>query len=760
MNLKSNINTFRFYIFILGILLIVMMLSACTRSNQKHRILVIHSYEKEYTAYPDFNRMIVKEFKHNNISADIRTIYIDCHSYIEDLERDWLNRQLDSLGEWKPEVILVNDDQACYTLLTSEKPLVCETPIVFAGVNYPNWPLIKKFPNVTGFCDSPDYITNLKVIEEILNGKALVYMFLDSTFLDRKIRTDLHQQMNSIGLTIMEPDSRQIDQVNMTLNDKINERTKKEKMEVQIRRIRNADYGSEGIIWNLSRFSAKRHYLQSKRDPITIKISKLADNASFSAINEAVGYDEDLLGGYFTPMHIQVTDQVMAAVSILKGTSPADIPIRESEKAYVIDWKVFKLLGLKNPETLDKYEIMNISFYEKHPVLSVLSASFILLIILSLFAWLIFIYKRETNRKKLVLRELKKEKESLALAIEGSNTYAWHLEDEQIFIVDDFWEVLNLTPRSLTIDEFVSHIHPAQRKNFENNRYLLHQPGKRTVKYQFSFNGEPYQWWELRYSLVSGSDKQELAGLLLNIQEFKDREQELIEARKMAEKAELKESFLANMSHEIRTPLNAIVGFSNILITDNELAEQDKIEYMGLVNKNSTLLLKLIGDILELSRIESGNMSFQLEQCTVARLIEDIYRTHQILIPKSLEFIKEVSDNTAVKIETDILRLTQVITNFLNNAAKFTSNGYIKLGFTYNESCNEVSIYVEDTGSGICQQEQKMIFNRFYKQNEFEQGTGLGLSICQVIADKLDGRIELCSEPGKGSRFTIIIPCL
>ena len=136
------------------------------------------------------------------------------------------------------------------------------------------------------------------------------------------------------------------------------------------------------------------------------------------------------------------------------------------------------------------------------------------------------------------------------------------------------------------------------------------------------------------------------------------------------------------MSHEIRTPLNAIVGFSNILALDDELNPEERLEYIGSINKNSDLLLKLINDILELSRIESGYMSFEYEKCLVSDLVDSIYTTHQMLIPEQLEFIKELNA-VQVEVMVDKGRLTQVLTNFLNNASKFTKVGYIKLGYCY-----------------------------------------------------------------------------
>ena len=212
------------------------------------------------------------------------------------------------------------------------------------------------------------------------------------------------------------------------------------------------------------------------------------------------------------------------------------------------------------------------------------------------------------------------------------------------------------------------------------------------------------------------------------------------------------------MSHELRTPLNSIVGFSNILAAEEDLSSDERQEYIDTINKNSELLLKLINDILELSRIESGYMSFSYTKCLVKELVNDVYMTHHVLITPRLEFIKE-EEELSLEIEVDRDRLVQVLTNFLNNATKFTERGSIKIGYRYLPHEESVQIYVEDTGRGIPREEQQMIFSRFYKQNEFSQGAGLGLSICKVIVEKLRGRIILTSESGKGSCFTVVLPC-
>lgn len=365
------------------------------------------------------------------------------------------------------------------------------------------------------------------------------------------------------------------------------------------------------------------------------------------------------------------------------------------------------------------------------------------------------------KRKKKAQIDLADKKESLELAIEGSDTFAWKLEKDRFIFETAFWEAMKQPEKDLDIESLIVLSHPDDKEQIRLDWENHLSARKKIVQLRCDFNGKGYQWWEFRYTTTQlSTGGYQTAGLLLNIQEVKEKEFELEEARRIAEKAELKESFLANMSHEIRTPLNAIVGFTNIVTTCNDLPEEEKQEYMNIINKNTELLLKLINDILELSRLDAGQMSFDFSVCSVDKLINDIYITHQMLVPSHLTFLKEVPTSSSLEVRVDIGRVTQVLTNFLNNACKFTSEGYIKLGYIYVEDRNEVHIYVEDSGKGIPEEAQKIIFSRFYKHDEFTQGTGLGLSICKVIIKKLGGQIKLQSEEGKGSRFTIVLPCV
>ena len=625
--------------------------------------------------------------------------------------------------------------------------------MVFGGVNYPNWELLKEYPNVTGFHDRMDLMKNIRLGAKLFGEDVELFTVLDSTYIDRQIRADIENQLKDEKVTCMVGYSGTPREKRLHYPHKEGY-TRFSSLSVRI----GQKQETANFIWTLSKYSTGMCYLQMKRDYTSVNIGNICASPSLTAINEAFGYNEKLLGGYITTSLILAEEEVSAAIRILHGEKPSDIPVRESRKKYVVDWNVMQQRGISKESIPAECTIINIPFREEYPVAWGTGVVLIIILLSTLFVWLFFLYRREQGRKRRALYELESEKETLALAIEGSDTFAWKLENDHFVFEKEFWISQKMSAKSLGFEELLSFMHPDHWDEVRGYWKNISKAGKVVSQVRCDFNEKGYQWWEFRYKtiLLSGGGYK-AAGLLLNIQAIKDREQELEEARLLAEKAELKQSFLANMSHEIRTPLNAIVGFSNILALDDGVSPEERLEYIGSINKNSDLLLKLINDILELSRIESGYMSFEYEKCFISELVDSIYMTHQMLISEQLEFIKEL-DAVQVEVMVDKGRLTQVITNFLNNASKFTKTGYIKLGYRYLSESDRVAIYVEDTGRGIELSEQKMIFSRFYKQDEFSQGAGLGLSICQVIVEKLRGKIELWSEPGKGSRFTVVLP--
>ena len=233
-------------------------------------------------------------------------------------------------------------------------------------------------------------------------------------------------------------------------------------------------------------------------------------------------------------------------------------------------------------------------------------------------------------------------------------------------------------------------------------------------------------------------------------------EKDLRVAKDRAEESNrLKSAFLANMSHEIRTPLNSIVGFSDVLAVGGN-TEEEQQTYYQIIKTNSDLLLRLINDILDLSRLEANRVTLTWEECDVVQLCRQVVASVSVSRQSGNQFLF-VSDYESFRMTTDIQRMQQVIINLMSNADKFTRKGQITLEFSVNEETEMAVFSVTDTGCGIPKEKQKLVFERFEKLNEYAQGTGLGLSICQVIATKLKGRITLSSEMNKGSRFNIVL---
>ena len=301
-------------------------------------------------------------------------------------------------------------------------------------------------------------------------------------------------------------------------------------------------------------------------------------------------------------------------------------------------------------------------------------------------------------------------------------------------------------------------VHPDDRAGMRETYYDLYYDRATIVRKEhrsmFWEGSNEYVWFE---SFVTVGDRDGeghptlLVGGSLLIDERKKMEEELLNAKEAAEISNhLKSAFLANMSHEIRTPLNAIVGFSNVLAYTED--ENERQEYIKIIENNNTLLLQLIGDILDLSKIEAGVFEFVYSKVNLNVLLMEVIRAARLRLKDDSVVVEFVECLPECVICSDVNRLMQVMNNLITNAIKFTAKGSIRVGYRLRED-ESLYFYVSDTGCGIPADKLKEVFGRFVKLNSFQQGTGLGLSICESIVTRLGGQIGVMSEVGQGSTF-------
>ena len=356
----------------------------------------------------------------------------------------------------------------------------------------------------------------------------------------------------------------------------------------------------------------------------------------------------------------------------------------------------------------------------------------------------------------------------LSLMLEAGNVFPWFADivSGKIEIGDELFKAYGVDRKEFRDDffhmtTFIASIYPDDRGIFEAiyNSLLAGESCKIGLELRLDLlNTGEYKWVDLKGVAQEFDERGKVTkvlGFIADIQKRRDDEQALIEAKQRAEESDrLKSAFLANVSHEIRTPLNAIVGFSEVIAHTESECERE--EYLDIVKANSNLLLHLINDILDLSRIESGKMEFIDENIQMDELCEELRQMHQMRIKNDVKIIFE-RPAASLTIVSDSHRLRQLYSNLISNAIKYTEKGAITFGYKLKGDMMEG--YVRDSGSGIPAEKLNNVFGRFEKLDLLKQGFGLGLSICKSILDKMGGEIWVESELGVGSCFYFLIPC-
>ena len=728
----------------------------------KHILVMFSEAERRYD-FIDYESIILKHFDKHQINADVTFRYLDCERWAPGVEIEKAREIVEKANrQRKLDMIVTIGDQATYSTLCNNVKPINEIPVIFAAVQFPNWEQIKKYPNVTGLSDAPDVAKNIHLAEKMA-GRRQTFTLLDNTFLDNKMREQINTQLTDTADIINNLDWHESV---LDLMTKYSDRFSITPLSLR-RMWLNRKQGEEitkGEEQNLVRLLRKfkdNIYLQLRYDPWSLQMIRFGNTYPMLTATH-MGFGRfNTIGGYFSSADDIAEGLAKYVVRINNGDAPEQFMIIPSHKDYYVDWKVAKQYGRTYEELeAEGYTLVNMPWKERHEKLyySLIAGG----ILLAIIAIIVFMtqYLKMRKQKAEAERRVKHESALYNLAVQNYRTFVWESVGTYLYMGDGFWHFFGKEPVTImNLGDFLSYIKPEYHDLFIEGEEIILKGGTHTIEFvaDFAGNGDLH-WYQMRGQGELDEDGVFVRsfGMLMNIDDFKDREYELNEARKMAEEATLKESFLANMSHEIRTPLNAIVGFSDLLaMPDNDFTEEDRKLFIDTIHTNNELLLKLVNDILDVSRIESGHMEFVIKPHSVKEMMDKIYQTFLVQIPRHLEF--RYASDYDVTVNVDEGRMRQVITNFITNASKFTPEGSITMGWTVNEETNKVELYVEDTGIGLSEEDRKMVFSRFFKKDEFKQGTGLGLSICKLIVSRLGGSIKVKSELGRGSRFSVFL---
>ena len=735
--------------------------------NDKPHILVMFSENKLAYQFADCEDIIAKALKNKGVDADITFEYLNCGHWEANREIEEARKIVDRANAKKPlAMILLYGDQATYSTLSTDTPMMHTLPVVFGGVQFPNWDQLSCHENVTGVSDPIDIVKNIEAAYT-LTGKRMTFVMLNRAFLDRKVKEDIDNQLDKAkyvinnlnwDYSVMELLTDHSDQYSMTV-------LSLRYLYLNCKKTDPLDPNDGDNFRRVTRMFKDLIYIQSKYDPTPVQIIQATNHWPMLTAT-AMGFTDPgtpYIGGYFASVNNIAADMADCAAKILAGAKPKDIKIRPTKKEYYLDWQVAKRYKFDPDKLPGGYHVIRMPLVDRFPMLSSLimySGTIVMLVVIVI---LLRLFIREKRQKVKVMAQLERENSLYNIAVQDSRTFAWERVGQSIYLSDAFWQHYGHEPKIITSGDFMSMLHPDSRDIYIDGLDHVHkgETFANDVKADFFGNGE-WHWYQIRGKgiLDEHGNFVKSYGMLINVDGFKQREKEMEEARKLAEEATLKESFLANMSHEIRTPLNAIIGFSDLLLQpDADFTEEDKKLFSDTIHTNNDLLLKLINDILDVSRIESGQMDFVIKAWSVRDIMERIYHTFEVQMPKHLAF-NFVQPEEDVLIEVDESRLRQVIGNFLTNAGKFTPKGSVTLGWIKDMQTGKVELYVEDTGIGLSEEDRTMVFSRFYKKDEFKQGTGLGLSICKAIVVRLGGSIKVRSELGNGSRFSVYLKYL
>ena len=749
------------------IMILPFLLAGCLNGNRNDRVrhddkrynvLCLFVYDSVFRNYRIYEETLSKSLEDNGIKADIRNVYSSGH--LDMAQSEALEASLKRLNDdkWIPDVVCCIDDRTLSLYLNGEYgkwlPPVDSIPMVAAGLRCPDWSLIRRSTNIAVCTDLLNIQRNIELAVRMAHYTAVpgqpmysnvVVIELDTTEYDNRIRERLRNELNRPPY---------VNNMDFHIKDMpLDQLAEKYKDSIFINVFSNAspelnDYRSDG---DYHRHRVKilnsltmTPFLTVKRDIDNEQVLSKTLKPQFSAVRDGFGDgSRRALCGYFASYETVARDQAAYVAQILRGESAGSLPIKEHQANYYMSWRAMELLNLKYGDFCNDFIIVMAPWRVQHPVRFILMILFdILLFIGLLYSGLHMLFRKRDAELQNALDEIGNERIMLDMALQNADC----------IIISSADDLIELEPM----------LHPDDSEAFAELLASL-ASGKPVLTKDFRLTkdeGKSYRWWQFRPNLNMAKTEEHrlemlecLSGIVIDINDTVVYNEYMTEAAIVAEEITNKETFLMNISHEIRTPLNAILGFAQLLSTDDGLIQgEERDEIVKLIRDNSALLGEMIEDILQFSRFESGRVDVNPVETEIAPLMKSIFDEWYDKKPSNLDFVFEPGRDHVFAL-IDPIRVQAVMGQYIKNAFKFTEKGTVWLGWHYNISDESVRLSVDDTGCGIESRRLNKVFNIFWKDDMFKTGVGLGLTIAKMITEKMDGTVGVESKPGIGSCF-------
>lgn len=738
---------------LLSLLLTVGGFTGCDRTahddERTYNVLCLFVYDSVFRNYRDYEKQFAASLAQNGIKADIRNVY--SAGQLDLAQSDAYEKPLRQLNEenWVPDVVCCIDDRTLSLYLKGMYeewlPKVDSIPVVAAGLRCPDWPLIRSHTNISVCTDLLNVQRNIEMAVKMAHLVAVpglpmysnvVVIELDTTEYEKRIRERLRVELdrppyvNNMDFHIKDLS---LEQLSDRFRDSIFVNVFSNGSPELNRYRSDGDYHAYRL--SILNSLTMTPFITFKRDIENEQVLSKTVKPQFSAVRDGFGDgSRRTLCGHFASYETVARDQALYVSRVLRGEEAGSLPMLEHEAKDYMSWRAMELLDLKYNDYKDRFKIVGAPWRVQHPFGFFFFIFLDVLLLLAFVLLLLYLlFRKKDEELQQTLADLDDERIMLDMALQNADCIVISSSDELMEI-----QPMLHPDDSDAIADILTSIASGRQVGARNFR--LSKDG-----------GKSYRWWQFRQSDTDSLES--LSGIVIDINDSILYNEYMTEATLVAEEITSKETFLMNISHEIRTPLNAILGFAQLLSTDDGLIQgEEKEEIAALIRENSALLGEMIEDILQFSRFESGRIDVNPVETEIAPLVRQIYDNWKGNVPQGIEFSISAGREGVFAV-VDPARVEAVMAQYIKNAFKFTGKGSVIIGWYFNLKDMTVRLFVDDTGCGIEERRLGKVFNIFWKDNMFKTGVGLGLTIAKMFTEKMDGQVGVESKPGIGSSF-------